>query len=350
MKKIIVYLALFISSSSYATEIYNKNGNKLDLYGGLRARHYFSDNKNVDGDATFFRGGFKGETQINEKMTGFGRWEYEFKGNNSESDGSKGSKTRLAFAGLKFGRYGSVDYGRNWGVTYDVAAITDIAPIFDELTYSSADNFMTGRATGLLTWRNDDFFNMIDGLNVAAQYQGRNSSGRSATTSNGDGYGFSLSYQLLNTITVLGTYSSSKRTKEQQHLKWGNGVYADVWAGGIKYEYNGLYLAALYSKSHNLTKIKSSGYANEAKSYETVASYQFSSGLKPFIGYFLSHGENIENVGGADIVKYIDIGLSYYFNKNMFAYCDYKSNLLDSNNYLDVDSDDKIGIGITYQF
>lgn len=81
-----------------------------------------------------------------------------------------------------------------------------------------------------------------------------------------------------------------------------------------------------------------------------MASYQFSSGLKPFIGYFLSHGENIENVGGADIVKYIDIGLSYYFNKNIFAYCDYKSNLLDSNNYLDVDSDDKIGIGITYQF
>ncbi|EAY3718268.1 hypothetical protein FGS56_25445, partial [Salmonella enterica] len=37
-------------------------------------------------------------------------------------------------------------------------------------------------------------------------------------------------------------------------------------------------------------------------------------------------------------------------NKNMFAYGDYKSNLLDSNNSLGVDSNDKIGIGLTYQF
>ncbi|XQS16444.1 porin [Citrobacter telavivensis] len=350
MKKIIL-MALFLSASStYAAEIFNKDKNKLDLYGSIRARHYFSDSDSVDGDASYVRLGFKGQTQINDSLTGFGQWEYNFQANNSEgSDAQDGNKTRLAFAGLKFSRFGSIDYGRNWGVTYDVASITDKAPIFDELTYSTADNFMTGRSTGLLTWRNSDLFGIVDGLDVAVQYQGSNSD-RSATASNGDGYGFSLSYELVDNLTVLGTYSSSKRTSAQQQLKWGDGDHAEIWASGIKYDDKGLYLAALYSNSHNLSKISSSGYANEANSFEVVASYLFSSGVKPFVGYFHSRGENIEGVEAADIVNYVDAAISYFLNKNMLVYADYKINLLDDDNPLGVSSDDKFGVGLTYQF
>ena len=32
------------STSSQAAEIYNKDGNKLDLYGKVKAEHYLSDN------------------------------------------------------------------------------------------------------------------------------------------------------------------------------------------------------------------------------------------------------------------------------------------------------------------
>ncbi|WP_194206701.1 porin [Superficieibacter sp. 1612_C1] len=350
MKKIIL-MALFVSASSaHAAEIFNKDKNKLDLYGSVRARHYFSDSDSVDGDASYVRLGFKGQSQINDSLTGFGQWEYNFQANNSEgSDAQDGNKTRLAFAGLKFSRFGSIDYGRNWGVTYDVASITDKAPIFDELTYSTADNFMTGRSTGLLTWRNSDLFGAVDGLDVTAQYQGRNSD-RSATATNGDGYGFSLSYELVDNLTVLGTYSASKRTSAQQQLRWGEGDRAEIWATGIKYDDNDLYLAALYSNSHNLNKISSSGYANEANSFEAVASYLFSSGIKPFAGYFQSRGEDIEGVGKADIVKYVDVALSWFINKNMLAYADYKINLLDDDNPLGVSSDDKFGVGLTYQF
>lgn len=351
MRKIITVALLISTSSTYGAEIFNKDGNKLDLYGSIRARHYFSDNKKVDGDATYVRLGFKGETQINNDLTGFGQWEYNFQGNNSEgSDAQTGNKTRLAFAGVKFSRYGSIDYGRNWGIAYDVAAITDKAPIFDELTYSSADNFLTGRATGLLTWRNRNFFNLVDGLDVSAQYQGNNHSERTAMTSNGDGYGFSLSYEVLDNFTVLGTFSSSRRTATQQRLKWADGDRAEIWATGVKYDSDGLYLAALYSDSHNLTKISSSGYANKAESLEAVASYTFANGIKPFIGYFRSRGKDIEEVGEADIMNYVDVALSYYFNKNFLAYADYKINLLKDDNPLGVNSDDKFGLGLTYQF
>lgn len=113
-----------------AAEIYNKDGNKLDLYGKVTGLHYFSDDTDNDGDKTYVRLGFKGETQINDQLSGYGQWEYEFKGNRSESQGSDGNKTRLAFAGLKFNEFGSFDYGRNYGVAYDIGAWTDVLPEF----------------------------------------------------------------------------------------------------------------------------------------------------------------------------------------------------------------------------
>ena len=98
--------ALLAAGAANAAEIYNKNGNKLDVYGKVDGLHYFSDDKSADGDQTYMRLGFKGETQVNDQLTGYGQWEYEFKGNRSESQGTDGSKTRLAFAGLKFNEFG----------------------------------------------------------------------------------------------------------------------------------------------------------------------------------------------------------------------------------------------------
>ncbi len=38
---------LLVATTSHAAEIYNKDGNKLDLYGKVKALHYFSDNTKV---------------------------------------------------------------------------------------------------------------------------------------------------------------------------------------------------------------------------------------------------------------------------------------------------------------
>jgi outer membrane pore protein E len=38
-----------------------------------------------DGDKTYVRFGFKGETQINDQLTGYGRWESEFAGNKTKA-------------------------------------------------------------------------------------------------------------------------------------------------------------------------------------------------------------------------------------------------------------------------
>ncbi|MBK0095545.1 porin [Erwinia sp. S63] len=45
-----------------------------------------------------------------------------------------------------------MDYGRNYSVIYDLASVTDIPVIFDNVTFSNTDNFMTGRGNGFLTY------------------------------------------------------------------------------------------------------------------------------------------------------------------------------------------------------
>ncbi len=165
--------ALLVAGSASAAEIYNKDGNKLDLYGKIDGLHYFSDNKNLDGDQSYMRFGLKGETQITDQLTGYGQWEYQVNLNKAENeDGNHDSFTRVGFAGLKFADYGSLDYGRNYGVLYDVTSWTDVLPEFGGDTYG-ADNFLSQRGNGMLTYRNTNFFGLVDGLNFALQYQGK---------------------------------------------------------------------------------------------------------------------------------------------------------------------------------
>ncbi|KAA1139831.1 porin, partial [Citrobacter portucalensis] len=118
-----------------AAEIYIKNGNKLDLYCKVDGLRYFSDDADSDGDQTYARLGFKGETQINDMLTGYGQWEYNIQANGTEGEGAN-SWTRLAFAGLGFGENGPFDYRSNYGVVYDVAAGHDMLPEFGGDSYT----------------------------------------------------------------------------------------------------------------------------------------------------------------------------------------------------------------------
>ncbi|QKJ85983.1 porin OmpC [Paramixta manurensis] len=358
--------SLALSATAHAAEVYNKDGNKLDLYGRVKAQHYISDNDGVDGDQSYIRFGFKGQTQINDMITGYGQWEYQVAVNHAESEGTAGTKTRLGFAGLKFSDYGSIDYGRNYGVLYDVEALTDVFPEFGGDGTARADNFMTQRSTGVATYRNNNFFGLVDGLKFSLQYQGKNDtdSGNSrpdVLRQNGDGYGGSLGYDFGDSgVSIIGAYTSSDRTDSQQLSAYGHGDKADSWGGGLKYDANNIYLAAIYTETHNMTPISGTsrltgasvnGAANKAQNIELVAQYQFDWGLRPSLGYVQTKGKDIENgIGDVDLVKYIDVAATYYFNKNMSTYVDYKINRLSDDNKLSLNDDDVVALGLVYQF
>ena len=363
--------ALLVAGAANAAEIYNKDGHKLDLYGKIDGLHYFSDDKSVDGDQTYMRVGVKGETQINDQLTGYGQWEYNVQANSTEG-ASDQAWTRLAFAGLRVGDAGSFDYGRNYGVIYDVTSWTDVLPEFGGDTYG-ADNFMQSRANGVATYRNSDFFGLVDGLNFALQYQGKNGSisgenttGRSTLKQNGDGFGASLTYDLGAGFSAGAAMSTSKRTADQNAAGvYGSGDNADVYSGGLKYDANNIYLAAQYTQTYNATRFGNSqsnstvyGFANKAQNFEVVAQYQFDFGLRPSVAYLQSKGKDVTNgttdFGDQDLLKYVDVGATYYFNKNMSTYVDYKINLLDGNDkfYEDngISTDNIVALGLVYQF
>ncbi|MEF3107642.1 porin OmpC [Raoultella sp. WB_B2P2-3] len=354
---------LLTAGAANAAEIYNKDGNKFDLYGKVDAMHYFSDDKSADGDQTYLRLGFKGETQVTDQVTGYGQWEYQIQANNTESSSDQ-AWTRLAFAGVRFGEAGSFDYGRNYGIVYDVTSWTDVLPEFGGDTYG-ADNFMLSRGNGLATYRNTDFFGLVDGLNFALQYQGKNgnnqgegtdttNNGRDALRQNGDGYGGSVTYNFWDGIAAGFAYSHSERTNDQNtRLDVGRGDDAETYTGGLKYDANDIYLAAQYTQTYNATRTGNLGFANKAQNIELVAQYQFDFGLRPSLAYSQSKGKDIEGYGDQDILKYIDVGAYYYFNKNMSAFVDYKINLLDDNNFTrraNVSTDDIVALGVVYQF
>ncbi|MDI8743610.1 porin, partial [Salmonella enterica subsp. enterica serovar Montevideo] len=293
----LVIPALLAAGAAHAAEIYNKDGNKLDLYGKVDGLHYFSDDSSKDGDQTYMRVGFKGETQINDQLTGYGQWEYNVQANTTEGEGAN-SWTRLAFAGLKFGDYGSFDYGRNYGVLYDVEGWTDMLPEFGGDSYTYADNYMTGRANGVATYRNTDFFGLVDGLNFALQYQGANENqvsheqegtnnggDRNVKNANGDGFGISSTYDLGMGVSFGAAYTTSDRTNEQVNYSTAGGDKADAWTVGAKYDANNIYLATMYSETRNMTPYGnddcSSCVANKTQNYEVTAQYQFDFGLRP---------------------------------------------------------------------
>ncbi|HCD5785406.1 TPA: porin OmpC [Klebsiella aerogenes] len=369
--------ALLAAGAAHSAEIYNKNGNKLDLYGKVDGLHYFTDDASEDGDQTYVRFGLKGETQINDQLTGYGQWEYNIQANTTEGEGAN-SWTRLGFAGLKFADYGSLDYGRNYGVIYDVEAWTDVLPEFGGDTYTQTDVFMLGRTNGVATYRNSDFFGLVDGLNFALQYQGNNENAgsgegtnnggdRKLARENGDGFGISTSYDFGMGISFGAAYASSDRTNNQVAASassaYAGGDKADAWTVGAKYDANNIYLAAMYAETRNMTSFGKStsylggGIANKTQNFEVVAQYQFDDyglPLRPSVAYLQSKGKDLYNSGDKDLVKYVDVGMTYYFNKNMSTYVDYKINLLDEDDYFyranGIATDDVVALGLVYQF
>ena len=117
-------------------------------------------------------------------------------------------------------------------------------------------------------------------------------------------------------------------------------------------------MAAQYTQTYNATLAGNLGWANKAQNLELVAQYQFDFGLRPSLAFLQSKGKKLGSINGRnydnqDILKYVDVGATYYFNKNMSTYVDYKINLLKDNQFTrdaGINTDDIVAVGLVYQF
>ncbi|MGP1932333.1 MAG: porin [Arsenophonus sp. ET-DL12-MAG3] len=359
----------FLAGTVNAIEVYNKDGNKIDLYAKVDVRHFFGKTK--AGDASSVSFAIKGDTKISDQLTGFGYSEWKTKNSKIESIENE-NVNKLAYAGLKIANFGSLDYGRNYGILYEVNAWTDVLPLYSADSMSCIDNFMTGRGRNLLTYRNTNFFGLVDGLNLAIQYQGKNTLSNKTSSSNylknnGDGFGLATNYDIGFGLKVGGGYSRSNHNlvNLQKAPYKVSGKSAEGWNAAIKYDADNLYLAAMYGETHNTTRIgrligdndDTRHNVNKTENIELVAQYLFDElNLKSSIAYLQSKGKDLidlEYSTNQNLKKYISLGAFYYFNKNITATVDYKINLIKKTNFSKkyaVNSNNIIGLGLVYKF
>ena len=382
--------ALLVAAGANASiEVWNKDGNKVDFYGRVKAANNITDRAQVgEGDDTNARLGMSGQTQITDGITGYGRWEYQ-------ADAGSGSKheVRYAFAGLNFGDLGSFDYGRNDGVIKAITAYTDVLPQFGGDAANNDWHVLSARTKAVATYRNNNFFGLTDDLSFALQYadNGDNSntsdemkwkSPRNNKTR--EAWGANIQWNIFDTGLTAGAGYAQTASSDHRH---------NTWTAGLKYDNNNLYLAANYFQSKLKNRyvpdeftINSNGDLEVSESYgptdvkirgvELVAQYGFDlpvGRLTPSLAY-VQHKAKIDSVNDDDVhyssynsplVKYVSLGATYDLNKNFSAIVEYKFNLLkkkdigslfNTENYnrdkhvSKPGTKDVLGVGLIYQF
>lgn len=368
---------LIAGTASASIEVWNKDGNKVDFYGRVYALNYLTDRNNQtgEGDKTTARLGMSGETQISDSLSGYGRWEYEAK-TGSDAD----NETRYAYAGLNFDDFGSFDYGRNDGVLKTLTSYTDVLPEFGGDASNNDIYALTARTKAVATYRNSNFFGLVNGLRFAVQYadNGDNSSTQYLNKhdrtdhDSAEAWGSVIDWDVLDSGLSIGAgYAQTGGHKD-----------AKAWSAGAKYNNDNLYLAALYiqgKQKYGWEKASSTSNTDDLKTkgFELVAQYgiDFEVGrLTPSVAYIQHKVQDASSFSrsgdaglkGNDLVKYVDVGLTYDFNKNLSAIVDYKINLLDKNDIgarralyedgtfsksqIKATAKDTVALGLIYQF
>ena len=368
---------LIAGTASASIEVWNKDGNKVDFYGRVYALNYLTDRNNQtgEGDKTTARLGMSGETQISDSLSGYGRWEYEAK-TGSDAD----NETRYAYAGLNFGDFGSFDYGRNDGVLKTLTSYTDVLPEFGGDASNNDIYALTARTKAVATYRNSNFFGLVNGLRFAVQYadNGDNSSTQYLNKhdrtdhDSAEAWGSVIDWDVLDSGLSIGAgYAQTGGHKD-----------AKAWSAGAKYNNDNLYLAALYiqgKQKYGWEKASTTSNTDDLKTkgFELVAQYgiDFEVGrLTPSVAYIQHKVQDASSFSrsgdaglkGNDLVKYVDVGLTYDFNKNLSAIVDYKINLLDKNDIgarralyedgtfsksqIKATAKDTVALGLIYQF
>ncbi|QCI21078.1 porin [Buchnera aphidicola (Hyperomyzus lactucae)] len=371
---VIIPVLLAASNGVDAVNIFNKNGNKLELHGSINPNHEFShgflSTKIIsDGDDTNAVLGLSGEVNITDELLSYASVEYKTDFSTPEvlSNQQPSNIIRLGYAGFKYGDWGSIDYGRNYGIFHDVQSLTDHAPYINKNSvFSHNDNYMIGRSNSLLTYRNNNFFGLIDGISFALQYQNE-SKNKFQNQQNSASWGASLKYESDVGLTAVGSCFTSERSQINKN-KDKKLSPVGAYGLGFKYDANDIYIAAFYGEAHNLTPSPSfidksnlssqQPYINKTQNIEAIAEYNFHSGFHPSLSYLDSKGQNanikdlsVDN--NVELAKEINISTRYEFTKNISTYMNYKINLLKNENFIKTNhmtTDNIIGAGIVYQF
>ncbi|WP_152558934.1 porin [Endozoicomonas numazuensis] len=295
-KKILaVAVAATVAGPAMALEVYDDGTDSLSIGGKIG---FYVQNKDHDEELNndCNRINFEYAHKFASGWTGQGVMEWRIRTvDEYESDGEKKDfiSNRLGFVGLSHDDYGSFIAGKNWSVTYDVSGWTDSYAILGGNAMgvyegrNGGDYDGTARADDALQYRNS-----FGGLNIGLQYQLQSDPATQNDTNNltddnvqrDHGYGIALSYELPMGLSVGATYNE---TQYEDIAKYAGQDKSKSATAGLKYENEGLYLAAVYGEFHNKTELgdKLNAKSNGLELYGRLALNNVLQGFSVEAGY-----------------------------------------------------------------
>lgn len=311
-KTALAITSLILANSATAAEVFSDDTTSLVLEGRAQGAYYFSDDKNTDGDASYIRLAVGGESQINDDFYAFGYYQLQFESNKRDAAGIEDDEfdVRQGYVGVGSDNV-AVSYGRQFGAVTLVSDYTDIFPEFgNDAAGVSADKFGTGRSDSVFKVTTS-----LAGLNVHASYQAENDE----VSTDASSYGIAADYQLPYGFKFALGYNNGD-TKS-------GGDDSELVITALSFEYESLYLSALYSDGENWASDGSDVNA-DYEGIEAVATYRVTEEFTALLGYNKKERNDVEKV------DYVSFGAEYDLSKNFKALAEYK--LTDVNNEEDV--------------
>lgn len=349
--RLLIFVLLIIIDDVHSIDIYNKKNNKIFFGGNINAFTLF--NTGVKQNSNFLDMHLKSEIKITEALIGYSTVKYKLlkKLKKESYIPIKKDNINLAFFGFKYGSLGSLDYGKNFSLLYHALSVKKT---LNKLNNSIDEMFLLGRTDNLFTYRNQNFFNFISGLDIALQYQVKNisfSKKNNAYKTNRESYAFCSSYKHNKNLFFTAAYGYALDTNIKNKFRHKSRSQAqNIWGLSFQYHSKNLYLSSSYSKILNSNPIFKKNFLNKNKIIELVAQYEFFEKIKSSVVYVVSKSKDIENIGYVDLNKFISIGATYKINKHLSIFLEHQINLIKKNDTLKKSHNNITALGFNYKF
>lgn len=387
--------AMFLVPSVSAIEIYKDNKNAVEIGGFIDARVI-----NTQGETEVVNGASRINFGFNRELTdgwkAFAKLEWGVNpvgnsdivyNNRFESVQEEFFYNRLGYAGLSHDTYGTLTIGKQWGAWYDVVYNTNYGFVWDGntagvYTYNKDDGAVNGVGRGDKTVQ---YRNAFGDVSFAVQAQLKNSSFYTCDTTDditqaqcqadwesGDKaaqqveynytYGGALTYKATDMLTLTAGVN-----RGEFDVSFGNGEQTTavdlIYGAGItwgNFDNNGLYAAANVNRQENHDTDNIGRLIKDAYGIESLVSYKFDNGLRPFISYnVLDAGKDYViqpnfNAKPTDEFKrqFVVVGLHFVWDPNTVLYVEARKDYSDFSGKhearMSLSESDGVAIGIRY--
>ncbi|QYJ77692.1 porin [Shewanella acanthi] len=389
--------ALFLAPTVSAIEIYKDDKNAVEIGGFIDVRVI-----NTQGETEVVNGAsrinFGFSRELTNGWSAFSKLEWGVNpvgssdivySNRFESVQDEFFYNRLGYAGLSHDDYGTLTIGKQWGAWYDVVYNTNYGFVWDGnaagvYTYNKDDGAVNGVGRGDKTVQ---YRNSFGDVSIAVQAQLKNSSfytcdfndisqddcealwdagQKEAQQVTFDyTYGASITYKATDKLSLMAGLN-----RGEFDVEFGNGDQKTavdlIYGVGITwgdFEANGLYVAGNIHREENHDTDNIGRLIKDAYGIETLVSYKFDNGLRPFVSYnILDAGDDYViqpnfNADPNDVFErqFVVAGLHFVWDSNTVLYIEGRKDFSDFTSAdkaqearMAISEDDGIAIGIRY--